>query len=263
MLFKTIFTRWQVAFEEVDNGLKALEMIRSNHYDMVFMDARMPGLDGLEAAQHIRKNFAISAEALPIIGTSATHNKEDMQMYLSAGMNAFLPKPFTEKMLLDAILSVLPVKKRSVKKQLLPESMISYIDENIAVDTVTSPELLQGFETEADTSVNLSNIYHLANNDITFVKQLITSFIESTDKGIQSLQDAVHSKDIGAIYEIAHRISSPCRHIGADNLYSHLKMMEEQAKNNKNIGILAKLTTESKKDFLEIKEGLKKHLERI
>jgi len=195
----------------------------------------MPGMDGLEAAGSIRNKLGINSEVLPIIGTSATHSVEDMQMYLAAGMNAFLPKPFTEKMLLDSIQSV----------------TLNGEPQNEEV-----PEIPSG-------NYQLKNIYHLANNDITFVKQLLISFIDSTEQGLNGLQDAINSKDIHIVHEMAHKISSPCRHIGADFLYSRLKLIEEQSKIDNNILMLEKLSQESFREFLEIKKSLQKHIEKI
>jgi CheY-like chemotaxis protein len=204
------------------------------------MDARMPGMDGLKASSIIRDEF--SSSTLTIIGTSATHSAEDSLLYHTAGINAFLPKPFTENMLLNVILSVMDNHSE------------------------TENDVQQEKETEdsmTGNTLDLTNLYHLANNDALFVKQLLTSFIESTENGLIGLQEAVDSNNIEAIGEMAHKISSPCKHVGAYSLYSRLKMIEEQARNNENIGILAKLSGECQDDFLEIKEGLQKHLETI
>jgi len=250
LLFKTIFSRWQVTSDEVSDGIKALEKIKSSSYDLVFMDARMPGLDGLEASVQIRSQMGMDENTLPIVGTSATHSLEDMQIYHSAGMNAFLPKPFTEKMLLDTILSVIQ-KTPFIKQE--AEFAVMHTDTSFSETRLSSS--LHG--------VNLKNLYHLANNDLSFVKQLLNSFIQSTEQGLSDLDASINSGDMKAVNEIAHRISSPCRHVGADGLYSCLKMIEEQSKNLENIGILVDLSRDSRTEFLRIKKGLLKHLETL
>ncbi len=107
LLFKTILNRWKTHFKEAENGMEALEILKSESFDLLFMDARMPGLDGLKATQFIRGEMHISESVMPVICISAASINDDWQKYRDAGMNAFLPKPFTEKMLLTTILSVI------------------------------------------------------------------------------------------------------------------------------------------------------------
>ena len=241
MLFRTIFSRWELKFEEAMDGSDAISKIKSDHYDLIFMDVRMPGIDGIDAAKLIRQQLGLSEQRLPVIGTSATHSSQDVQIYLSSGMNAFLPKPFTEKMLLDVMTAVINNTEK-------PDG-IEFSDDHLP--------------SGSDDMVDLRNLYHLANNDVTFVKLLVSSFIDSTEKGLNGLQEAANTGDFQTIHEIAHRISSPCRHLGAANLYSRLKMIEEQAKNNENIDILVKLSNETSSEFFKIKNGLQKHLEEL
>ena len=107
LLFKTILERWNVKYQEASNGMEALEILKSKRFDLLFMDARMPGIDGLKATQFIRNEMNISDTEMPVICISAAPVNEDWQKFQQAGMNAFLPKPFTEEMLLTIILSVI------------------------------------------------------------------------------------------------------------------------------------------------------------
>lgn len=250
LLFKTIFNRWELHSDEVADGSQALEKIRSSIYDLVFMDARMPGLSGLEASTIIRGELGIDEKTMPIIGTSATHTSEDLQIYQSAGMNAFLPKPFTERMLLDIIISV-----KGNSQTVETEEAIAVVKNDSVLNESGASQSLQG--------VNLKNLYHIASNDITFVKQMLNAFILSTEQGLHGLDDSIKSGDLKAVHEIAHKISSPCRHVGADRLYSNLKMIEEQSKNHENISILYDLARDSKTEFQKIKKDLQIHMDKI
>ena len=51
LLFKTILDRWKVQFRSSESGLEALELLKTEHFDMLFMDVRMPGIDGLKATK--------------------------------------------------------------------------------------------------------------------------------------------------------------------------------------------------------------------
>ena len=51
--------------EEAENGMKAVEMCRANHYDLVIMDVMMPELDGFSAVREIRKNDSVPVTCCP------------------------------------------------------------------------------------------------------------------------------------------------------------------------------------------------------
>ncbi|NLH62584.1 MAG: response regulator [Erysipelotrichaceae bacterium] len=65
----------------------------TGYYDAILMDIRMPVMNGLEAAQHIREADRSDAKAVPIIAMSANAYQEDIDKSLKAGMNAHLAKP--------------------------------------------------------------------------------------------------------------------------------------------------------------------------
>jgi signal transduction histidine kinase/DNA-binding NarL/FixJ family response regulator len=239
LLFSTIFERWNVHCDEAVDGLRAIEMIKTARYDMVFMDIRMPGLGGLESSSLIRDKMKITQVELPLIGISASHTAEDIQKYRESGFNAFLPKPFTEKMLLDTILSILGPSGQNL---LISEP--SDPSQSLAVEPV----------------INLTHLYHLADNDIPFIKQLLSTYIESTETGLQEIHQAIASGNPDEAMEIAHKLAAPCQHIGADKLYSNLKALENMSKNHTNINILANLSEDSDKEFARIKEILKIHM---
>jgi signal transduction histidine kinase/HPt (histidine-containing phosphotransfer) domain-containing protein len=239
MLFSTIFDRWKVQYDQAVDGLHAIEMIKTNRYDLVFMDIRMPGLGGLESSAVIRDELRITQVDLPLIGISATHTAEDIQQYKASGFNAFLPKPFTEKMLLESLISILEPAGQTVS---IPEP-------GVAAGSVA-----------ADPVINLSHLYQLADNDLPFIKQMLVRFIETTEEGLLEIRSAIREGNTKAAMETAHKLAAPCQHLGVDKLYSNLKAIENMAQNNINNKMLANLSGDSDKEFAGIKEILKAHL---
>jgi len=79
---------------EVDtagNGQEALVMTRDFHYDLVFMDCRMPVMDGFEATRRLRARPG--GEAMPVIALTANAMQGDRERCLSVGMDDYLSKP--------------------------------------------------------------------------------------------------------------------------------------------------------------------------
>lgn len=89
---------------EVDcanNGLAALDIVRSRHYDLILMDLQMPGMDGMEAAAAIRRINGY-AEA-PILAFTANTSDEYRYLCRDYGMQAFVPKPVQAEELYAAL----------------------------------------------------------------------------------------------------------------------------------------------------------------
>jgi len=75
------------------NGRLALDALRQDAFDAVFMDVQMPEMDGLEATAAIRAQEQAAGRHIPIIGLTAHAMKGDRERCLAAGMDAYLAKP--------------------------------------------------------------------------------------------------------------------------------------------------------------------------
>jgi response regulator RpfG family c-di-GMP phosphodiesterase len=211
--------------------MEALEILKTDRYNLLFMDARMPGIDGIKATQFIRNEMNIKESEMPIICISAASLNEDWQ---KAGMNAYLPKPFTEEVLLTTILSVI--------KDYLPLNISEPVSENTINSDVTD-------------KINLQNLYHISGGDVQFVKQMLASFIDSTKKGLNDMLDAVRSGQLDQVAELAHKMLPPARHIAASELCRLLKNIEENIQAKADDQAIEKLVIESLSEF-DIVSGL-------
>jgi len=242
LLFKTILDRWKVRYQAAINGMEALELLKTERYDLLFMDARMPGIDGLKATEFIRNEMKISKSDMPVICISAATINDDWEKYQKAGMNAFLPKPFTEDMLLTAILSV-----------------IRGYNSTAAADVSGEPKN----ESLGPDKVNLQNLYHISGGDEKFVIQMLLSFIDSTNKGLAELNNTVKSGRFDSAADLAHKMSSPCRHIGAMDLFNLLKKIEENIQKKTDLNNLGSLAEESVVEFEVVCRIIKEHIAKI
>jgi len=91
--------------DHVENGKQALDALHQAPYDLVFMDMRMPELDGLDATRQWRANETDDRH-VPIIALTANATTEDKNTCLAAGMDEFLSKPVNQEQLRDLIRSL-------------------------------------------------------------------------------------------------------------------------------------------------------------
>ena len=87
-----------------DDGKQAVDLALRQPYGVVLMDMQMPGMDGLEATQELRRRGVIT----PIIAMTANAFGEDRAACLAAGMNDHVPKPVNPEQLYATLLRWLP-----------------------------------------------------------------------------------------------------------------------------------------------------------
>jgi CheY-like chemotaxis protein/nitrogen-specific signal transduction histidine kinase len=89
LLAATLLRREGCAVETAASGHEALDALKRARYDLVFMDMRMPGMDGPSAARAIRAR----GDETPIVALTANAFAEDRKACLEAGMDDHLVKP--------------------------------------------------------------------------------------------------------------------------------------------------------------------------
>jgi len=94
----------------VEHGEQAVEAYKNKSYDLIFMDCRMPVMDGYEATQKIRHLEQLNdvEQFIPVIALTANATHEDRALCVQAGMNDVITKPFTRQELVDCLEKWLP-----------------------------------------------------------------------------------------------------------------------------------------------------------
>ena len=93
-----------------ENGRQAVEMVHTSQPDIIFMDIRMPVLNGLEAARQIWDQFGGEDERVKIVAISASTLAHERERYLSAGFDAFISKPFRAEKIYECLADLLEVE---------------------------------------------------------------------------------------------------------------------------------------------------------
>jgi len=93
------------------NGIEALELYKTEKFDLIFMDIQMPKMNGLECTKEIRLYEELNNKiASYIIAMTANVTVEDQEIYKEVGMNEFIGKPFRSNELENFIKRIIPKK---------------------------------------------------------------------------------------------------------------------------------------------------------
>jgi signal transduction histidine kinase/DNA-binding NarL/FixJ family response regulator/HPt (histidine-containing phosphotransfer) domain-containing protein len=101
-----MFQEFDVVIVEAGDGLEAIDAVEKYEFDIIFMDMRMPEMDGLTATSIIRASGGRLAR-VPIVAFTANAFADDQEACMRAGMNDFVAKPVRKKFLVQAALRAL------------------------------------------------------------------------------------------------------------------------------------------------------------
>ncbi len=102
VVVKSMLERIGISVDLAENGAEALELFDRNDYDLVFMDVRMPVMNGYDCTEAIRSRGDAKAD-VPILALTAEATKSDAEKCLAVGMNAHLSKPLRVSEVVKAI----------------------------------------------------------------------------------------------------------------------------------------------------------------
>ena len=89
-------------YESITDGKKGLQLIRSNHYDIVLLDLSMPDFSGYDEIEGLYKDGSIKNEKIVVL-TASTLTEEKMNELRSMGVHSSLGKPIIHDELLKKL----------------------------------------------------------------------------------------------------------------------------------------------------------------
>ncbi len=99
---------------EADDGVEALEKIRSELPDIIVTDLMMPNMDGIELIDKVRHDFTMSH--IPIVMLTARHSPDDRVKAMEYGADGYITKPFSIELLLARIDNLLTQRRKLFEK---------------------------------------------------------------------------------------------------------------------------------------------------
>jgi len=103
LLMQKLLSKWHIIPLIAGNGEEAVEMAKSDDFDIILMDLQMPVMNGFDAAAEIRRLPDAKKANTPIIALTAAAMTDINAQVLGAGMNDYVSKPFKPKDLIEKI----------------------------------------------------------------------------------------------------------------------------------------------------------------
>lgn len=203
---KSILKKWQCHIDVAENGLVAIEKIKNDFFDVVLMDIQMPVMDGYEATKAIRSMK--QGSHLPIIALTANATPHDVEKCLAAGMNDYLPKPFTPEDLYHKIFDELKIK---------PNGQI--------------PVQIKRKATTTDIKHNLDYLRNVSGDNMDFIHEMVTTFLQTIPPVLEGIRLAMDQQDWSKLSRLIHQIKPSFTLMGLDALKSTIVFIEENSKN--------------------------------
>ena len=214
LLAYTILTQYGAIVTSADNGLAAIEMVKSETFDIILMDVQMPKMDGVRATQIIRKNHDSN---IPIIALTANALKGKREEYISAGMNDYIAKPYNEEKMIAVIANWLHKTEKGTPP---PES---FKEEPVV-------------ETKSDKDGPLYDIKKLmlkCGNNSEFVIQMLSIFITDVPQTMLKIKEAYSEGDLKTVKYLAHRIRPALMNMSVNSIREESYQLESLAANDK------------------------------
>lgn len=210
--------------EAVNNGNEVLKTFEHRYFDALMLDYKMPGLNGLETAALIRKNFIAPKSDIPIILFTATKEKQNWSVIDLENIDELIIKPFETETLLDIVSKLIYTKR---------QKSVEVFHTKESKQTSNNEELRP--------VVDFEHMARICDYDNEFIKSMLIKFIQNTPGDFQLLYDLYKRKEWTRTEELAHKMKPSAKFIGAPALVELLGNIEETAVSQNKEGIIEDL----------------------
>jgi signal transduction histidine kinase/DNA-binding NarL/FixJ family response regulator len=210
-----------------ENGQLAIEALLREPFDLILMDGRMPVMDGIESARHIRAGHwgqqVIACKDIPIIALTANASEQDRQEFLAAGMDEVLTKPVDEVALHKALARVIeqalakgaPLRQRqqaAKASQAEPQGGLDALDALLddMPDTQQEPPPVKKPEEGREAKAAALR------------QRMMAVFIEQAPQRLEEIRQAVEKGDWSTAAIVVHGIKGSVAYIWPDSEVFHL-----------------------------------------
>ena len=216
---KGLLKATQVQIDTALSGYECLEKVQGDHYDLILLDHRMPGIDGVEtlsSMKELEKTPGYPNLDTPVIVLTANAVSGAREEYLAAGFDDYLSKPIDSQQLEAALQKYLPPEKVQTVEAGAQEQeegkceLPAWLHEVQGIDCKAGVEHCGSAEAYLDA---------------------LTVFAQSIENGAKEIQRFYENEDWTNYTTKVHALKSTARVIGAEELSDRAKRLEDAGNN--------------------------------
>ncbi len=205
----------EIKVESARSGAECLEKQHEKKYDLIFLDYRMPGLDGIETLEEMKKDTESPNKKTPVIVLTANAISGARENFLREGFDDYLSKPIESDHLEKTLIQYLPKEKVHLSRADVPE-----VKEKKTTASEDYPVWLQDLD-RIDVGEGLKNC-----GSVDSYISIMKVFYESVPMTENNLTTAYEDKNIKDYTSYVHSLKSTSRTIGAQELSKLAEMLE-------------------------------------
>ena len=207
-VIKGLLKTTKVFVTTAESGEEAINKIKDSRFDVVLLDHMMPGMDGVETLEKIRR----FAPDLPVYALTANQAAGE-QFYISKGFNGYLSKPVDSRLLEATILKHLPPEMvEKPEKEDAPPKLTELPDELLFVYDIEDISVPDGIKNSGGIEGYIFSL---------------NLFLDTIDNNSKVIMDAYDSGNIRLFTIKVHALKSSARIIGAHKLSEMAEKLEE------------------------------------
>ncbi len=215
-----------ISIDSANSGKECLKMQHEKKYDLIFLDYRMPGMDGTETFEAIKKDIASPNLTTPIVVLTANAISGARDSFLKVGFDDYLTKPVESDKLEAAMIRFLPKEKVILSKEENTTDEKELVKENEVESASSSENWLDKLE-EIDTSIGIKNC-----GTVDSYISILKVYYESIDISRNNIETAYADGNFKDYTSYVHSLKSTSRTVGAMRLSKLSAMLEEAGNNN-------------------------------
>ncbi|MBW8684922.1 ATP-binding protein [Chitinophaga rhizophila] len=209
----SLLEKYNIQHQLATNGPDALYFLDSRLYDLILLDIRIPGLNGLELACKIRQDETKPNVATPLVATTALAMESTFTQARQAGITDILTKPYTP----DQLLQVLNKYLNDDETELIMEESTN----------------ISGFEFHHELDVKYLNT--LYENNISYAADLFEIFLKTIREEVVKIRKLVENRDWEHLKFQVHKLKPNFAMVGLTWITSNMQQLENTLNSNKRI----------------------------